>query len=401
MKTRNGASILPLTLTLTTVLLAIGWALSGASQQSLRFTSREINQARARAAATSGLEYALLKLSQDPTFRGGPKPTLVGEGPERFRLRILDQNQRTPRGKAIPAGYLYIEASGEMMGVSPSRACALVNLQAGAGGVAGLPAIYGGSVTLDQSSNCDSYSSLEGFQQGRGAARIITNSESLGSIQLLQGSQVHGTVLIGPHGEINETIQRDEDASYTQAAQLQRPMDLNDVLLPHPAGEGEVEITRPDQVLAPGSYGRVVIRNGVSLPLASGIYVVRQLEISEGAQIDLLGDVPVQIYATESITIQGQSRLSQAQVRTSRLQLFLASGATYDQSAGSQVAGIVYGPAATLTLSDHATLFGSLVGDQVSVKESSSVFFDEQLKSFAMTLDPSAPTLSVLFREIP
>ena len=81
--------------------------------------------------------------------------------------------------------------------------------------------------------------------------------------------------------------------------------------------------------------------------------------------------------------------------------MYLADGAEYEQSGGTTLTGIVYGPGARIKMENSATIYGSVVGQLVTLQGSANVHYDEALREFSLdsgsTGDPAG--MQVLFRQ--
>ena len=85
---------------------------------------------------------------------------------------------------------------------------------------------------------------------------------------------------------------------------------------------------------------------------------------------------------------------------SSLLQLNLANGATYAQTGGTFLTGIVYAPGVDVRMENAATVYGSVVGKSVYMTGSANVQYDEALREFSLGGGDSGTSgLQVLFRQ--
>ena len=409
---RRRAFILPLALGLTFALLILAFALQSMSRQQLRMAINRVHFEQAQAAADGGLVMALQQLASNPAYSGQTTTTLA-DGPEQFSVQVLKGSARMPDGQAIPDGCLFVLASGQFRSSSVRRAGALVRL--GTSGFKGLPGIFGESVVLSNGSGLDSYDSRTGnYKDLHELGTLVTNSVMAGSVRLLGGSKLEGSISVGPKGILEPdpasktttvgkayTIWRDWGNYYNSASLQTTPLELPPVELPGAPGKLDVKLGNKDKTLAPGNYDKLEVSGGARIKLAAGVYVFNEVELNGGAQIEVAGDAPVKIYVADKFQLNNGADFSSPSSKPTLLQVYLADGAEYEQSGGTTLTGIVYGPGARIKMENSATIYGSVVGQLVTLQGSANVHYDEALREFSLdsgsTGDPAG--MQVLFRQ--
>jgi len=403
---------LPLGFLLSLLLLTAGFLLSSQSRLQLRVVLERGRADKAQAAADGGLARALALLASNPNYAGSDKAALVGEGPESFRIQVVKAGQSLGDGRVVPADCLYVIAMGDAPGAVTHRSSAMVKVSAGGGGLKGLYGLTVTSLTLQGGSRVDSYDSREGkYKKGESNGSVATNSVGRGSIRIQGGSKIEGPIFVGPEGRVEEkpapytansdwTIWRDWGTTYGSAALLARPMELPLIEFPGQVGTQDLNLNSQSKELKPGNYRDVTISNGAKLDLAPGTYIFRNLELSGGAKIDLDGDGPVKIYIEKSFELNNGVKVSTSEVPPKLLQLYLGKDATYTQGGGTDISGVIYGPQSRITMSNSATVFGAVVGDEVSLTGAATVHYDEALGEFELGGGSSGPAgITVLFRQ--
>lgn len=394
--------------------MAIAFALSWGSRQQLQMAVHRLGSERAQAAADSGLVVALKLLAENSGYAGLAQPVQLGDGPETYHIQILRSPNRTLDGQAIPSDCIYVISTGFFAPTTRRRACTLVRPGTSVG--KGVPGAFGSSIALSNGASIDSYDSRLGpYKKGGSQARVVTNSSKAGSVQITGGASIDGTILVGVGGKVDatvpngstmgkdSTIWKDWGTSYEKAEVQTTPLDLPTVEAPGKPGDKDLSLNSKSKSLEPGNYRTVTISNGARLTLEAGTYIFEKLDISGGTRIELAGDGPVQIFVSKEMQLSNGARLSENGTRPELLQIYLGDGAKYDQSGGTDLVGVVYGPGADMELSNSATIFGALVGDRVKLSGAASIHYDVALAEFSPTGSNSgggsSSGLTVLFRQ--
>ena len=319
---------------------------------------------------------SLQKLASNADYSGQTTPVTMGEGPETYTVRIMRSPTAMPDGQTLPEGTIYAWSTGQS-NQSVVQVGALVKV--GTSGSKGLPGAFGASVTMSNDSSVDSYDSRKGgYKVVNKNATLMTNSESPGSVYLKNSATVLGSIVVGPKGLLqpgdndkknkdgktsgsSATIWFDNDASFLTSSLQTTPKEIPAVVLPSKPGPSDVTIDGKVTELPPGNYNEVKVSKGVQLSLQPGIYVIRKLDLSND----------------------------------------LAENAKYEQSNDTKLTGIVYGPGASIKLSNSATVYGSVVGSSVTLSNSASIHYDEALADYPLGGGSSSGSVSgvtVLFR---
>ena len=120
------------------------------------------------------------------------------------------------------------------------------------------------------------------------------------------------------------------------------------------------------------SLGTLLVNSGQTLTLAAGSYVATSVTLNSNASLVVSGG-PVLIWVTGSLVIGGPAN---AGGPPANLQFLVTDRNDVNVNSGGLVHGVIYAPGAHVNL--NATVFGSVVGDQVSIFNSgSSVHYDQ------------------------
>ena len=399
---------------LCTVLLLAGIALAGVAKNQLTLANVRIRAEKAQAAADGGLVQALAALTASPTYTGSSAATLVGEGPESYTIEVLRAPFQLPDGQTIPTGCVYVTATGTYSSSATQKSCALVQLGAASTAFKSMRGVWANTLTLNNGASVNSYNSAKGAysNKNRGSnGSVATNSIAPGSIKILGGASIDGPVSVGPGGTIETkpagsnmgqayTIWHDWGTTYGSAAAMTAAVTLPQIDPPGAVGTNDVSLDSKSTSLPPGNYRDVTVSGGAKITLKPGVYIFRNLTLSGGAKIELSGTAPVQFYVSNKFDLSNGVKISDSAVSPSLLQLYMGEKSVYSQSGGTELSAIVYGPSATMTMSNGANLYGSLIGQGVTLEGSAAVHFDEALSSFSLGGGTSGSgTTTVLFRQ--
>ena len=412
MRHQRRAFILPLAVLLCFLMILIAFVLQDQSRKQLQFASLQVRAEQASNAADAGLAVALQELASNAAYSGNSSPTLLAEGPESYTIRVLRAGSAMPDGQSVPSGSVFVLALGVSLGQANARSGALVKV--GSSGGKGLPGVYGGSIYMSGGSSVDSYNSNKGgYVKGGKAGSVLTNSASAGSVVLEGSADIFGPILIGPKGRLDPntsggttmnsayTVWRNWGTSYLSSSVQTTPKDMPAVQIPSPPGKTSVSLGSGKHTLAPGNYDSVTLGGGGKLTLKGGVYVVNKFTIGGGADITVAGDSPVQIYVVDKFDLNNGADVSSSDVKPSLLQINLAEDAEYEQSGGSKISAVIYGPSARINLNNSADVYGSVSGSDVRLSGSAAVHYDEALAEYSLGGGGGSGSsgLTVLFRQ--
>lgn len=415
MRRRRGRGfILPLAVLMCFLMILIAFVLQDQARQQLRFATNRLRAEQCQGAADAGLALALSTLATNSAYAGQETAVTLGEGPETYTIKLIKSPNSMPDGQALPAGCCYLLATGRYK-TNVAYAGALVKVTDT--GTKGMPGAFGSTILLSNGSSINSYDSRKGepkfFDKN---AVVITNSEVRGAVQLKGGSQIEGSIAVGPNGSIetgtltdrdtegsNYTIWRNDRASYTSASLQTTPRTMAEVALPANPSTVDLAVTHKKPSLPVGNYDKVTVSNGAKVVLQPGVYIFDTLVLSSGGSIVLASpDKPVKIYIKSLLDINNGFSVSDPSVSPTLLQVNLARGAKYDQSGGSSLTGVVYGPGALIKLSNSADLYGAAVGADMTLNGSASIHYDEALSQYQLESGSSSggtAGVTVLFRQ--
>jgi alpha-tubulin suppressor-like RCC1 family protein len=118
--------------------------------------------------------------------------------------------------------------------------------------------------------------------------------------------------------------------------------------------------------------GTLVVNSGQTLTLASGSYVASSLTLNSNSSL-VVSSGPVFIWVTGAVVVSGSMNASGL---PASLQLLVTDSDDVDVNSGATIHGIIYAPAAHVNL--NASVYGSIVGDEVSIFNSgAAVHYDE------------------------
>lgn len=369
------------------------FAMAQTAQASLHAAFRTHQSLQAQYVAESGVTATVLALKLNENYAGG-QATL---GDESYVTKVYASPGPAPNGAAIPEDCVYVLAKGTS-GATTREVGALLSLGANRYPLQGAYVME----NLNQlvASGVDSYSSSQGVYNpftARNHGDIVTNSIKPGSIRLALLSAIHGTVRLGPKGQVGPTDALTATTNlndvvwkglttYIQAQEAQaNRLRLPKVTVPDlGTSKGDVVRILPGvTTLDPGNYGKLSTLVLAQVRLNPGTYVFDSVDVLAGG---IVANGPVKIYVRTSASIAVGGVANQT-LKPGNMQIHLADGATASVAGGSQAAMVVYGPKADIHVVGLSDIYGCIIGKNVNVLAACRVHFDEDLKT--LEFDPS------------
>lgn len=398
------------------LVLILGFSLSELSRRQLRLAVNRVLSEKAQGAADAGLAVGIVALAADPTYTGISSAVPLSEGPETYQVTVYRAGSSTPDGQFVPTGCVYLYSTGAIKGSGSKTSAALVKLGTSSSGMKGLKGVLATTVQMKNGSSVDSYAG-KGLPRALQNGSVATNANAAGSIQIVGGSRIYGTVSVGPAGTVDkesastptqgssQAVWHDWGTAYTTGTVMTDKIATPSATMPSKSGTTDVKLSSKNDALAPGVYRDLSISNGGQIVLKPGVYVFRNVSLQGGAKITLASpDSPVQFYVENSFDLSNGVSLSSPMVASSGFQLYMADGSTYEQSGGTNLTGIVYAPNSKVSLSNGMDIYGAVVGGAVTLQGSASVHYDETLSSYTLPVSGSSGsggtgTQTILFRQ--
>jgi len=251
-------------------------------------------------------------------------------------------------------------------------------------------------VRLESNVSIDSWNSnLGAYPDWLAYANSLANVGSNQRIEIESNTEVHGDVVAGPGGSIDDSASGVTVDGGTSFADADEPMPP--ILIPAIPVTDRNLMVQSDTTLPPGDHhiqraqvsaGRLTIQGPARVVLDD--FVVRS---DAGLMIDTTGG-PVEIYATGDFVLRSNSSVRTSSERPRDLSIFITSsnvdGGTADirLNANADFYGTIYAPDAALGVSSNFTIFGAMKAAAVRLASNSQLHFDEDL-----LYDPDLPEI--------
>lgn len=383
-------SALALTLFFLTLLWFTILSFTSSSIRTLRLSNQAVGSERALWAAESGLRLTVAALAKDASYRPKDVEVKMMQVAATYKVEVFIKSKAPVK---IPDDCLYVVATGRDLGSKASRQSAAVLLLRGApaNNLLGF-SVFADSLTLSGNSTIDSFDSSVGSYPRGKEANVATNSTKAGSVVLLGGSRILGSMQVGVGGVVGEaaparpTINSPQViwkdwSCYSSGEELAMttPLEYPPVVAPKP-GVDPIDVNWKGIDLAPGSYGRLKAGGGGEVRLEGGTYVFSSIALGGGSKLSFVGkpDKPVKIYITESLDLSGGT-LSNTTLRPRDMTFMLAKGVKAIMNGGAQAYAVVYGPEADFVLNGGTDFFGAVVGRSVQLQAGANIHYDIDL----------------------
>jgi hypothetical protein len=226
-------------------------------------------------------------------------------------------------------------------------------------------------VTVSGSTYIDSFDSRLGpyhvTNNANDEGNIGTNSTTTGALDL-NGDDLYvaGQLSVGPGIADPETVVSGFDEDLISGT----PPVVSSPDFPLPA------VTIPEGL----TCTHFSLQGSVTWTLDPGTYCFSELDVRGGATLTSSG--PVTIYLSESLTFSGSSTIGVAG-NPSQFMFLMASGTSVEIESeitgNSTLYAAMYGPDAAIEIKGDAEIYGSVVGNTVSIIGDAQLHFDEAL----------------------
>jgi hypothetical protein len=296
-------------------------------------------------------------------------------GQTSYAVAVLAAGQPTPEGTPVPTNCLYAVCTG--FDRIPPLPISTVSRRLGA-----MFAIVGGTVTLPDGFFLNSSFNLGGGQlqvngwdeltnTDNASASVGTNATSQGVITLSGGSAIHGSVTIGPGGNISQAIKGLQyvsgGASVSNVYYTLRP--------PAPP----VNLTAYDTtvsgtvVLPPGRYAGMNLSNATVTLLPGDYYFTGNINAGRGTSIIVPAGAaaPSNVYIGGSNFTLNSASLNNLTHQPSMLNLYgtkttYQKGNQIDINGGSNAYYTVYAPNYDINVTGGSDIYGTVVANSMS-----------------------------------
>jgi hypothetical protein len=129
---------------------------------------------------------------------------------------------------------------------------------------------------------------------------------------------------------------------------------------------------RPQQILEPGAYGRLVVPFGQTLTLAGGVYDVRSVHVGETAVLECRSNCTLrarrEVLLSPSAEVRGVTTSGTAATVKFLIQA-VGRGIAFRAGLGAKFTGTVYAPTGAIRLGAAGTYSGAFIGGDIEVGE--------------------------------
>jgi hypothetical protein len=246
-----------------------------------------------------------------------------------------------------------------------------------------------GRLTVNNSAYIDSYDSSIAPWSSRGAIRrghVGTNRTGASSVRLLISSAVYGNATVGVGGNPATNISVAPGALLTGTrGALLTAVDMTPMAMPTGGGTAVDLILTGSSTytFTEGSYrlNRLTVQNNAVLNISGNVnlYVQNSINITNYGRINIQAGGSLTIYAALNMTVQLYAKVNETQ-NPGRLVIFGTSTFTsLIVRDNAVIHAAIYAPAASATLRDNATFYGSVMVNQANIITSFALHYDEAL----------------------
>ena len=233
----------------------------------------------------------------------------------------------------------------------------------------------GGSVTDSYDSSGGTYAATKTNTNGN----VGTNATTSGAVKLGgSGTQVNGSIAIGPGGSAGLVITTTGGASYQTSTVLPAPVSLSSVTVPViGTNQGNLTIKAAFTATPNQTYGTVSVGAGGALTLPAGTYVIDSLTLSGNSSLTVTGAVIV--YVKTGLDLSGGAVLNPTQKSTNLVFFGADTLTSVKVTGGTTAAYAVYAPKAEIDLTGGTDFYGAIVGKDIKNSGGVELHYDRSL----------------------
>lgn len=244
-------------------------------------------------------------------------------------------------------------------------------------------------LTVDDDAYLDSYDSSLGPWTSEGTSgngHVGTNRTGKNSIDIKRRSKVYGNATVGPGGNLAKDIRVANTAllSGTRGT-LTAGEDMTPKTMP--AGGGApvdlLLINNQTYTFTTGEYRLNLLEVGDNAVLTiSGnvtLYVEDRIRFTDWGTLDILAGGSLTMYAADEFAAENTARINQ-NGKPGNFVIFGTAGFNkMNVKDDALMKGAIYAPGANAQMDRNAELFGSIIADKVTLKDSAKLHYDEAL----------------------
>ncbi|MFA7479158.1 MAG: hypothetical protein WC314_01545 [Vulcanimicrobiota bacterium] len=349
---------------ITTALVAVG---SGNLQTSFM----SLRSDKAYYAAEGGGQAALWELSRNSAWTGfTPAVQELPNSECTYKVETFREGGPSPpNGVIVPPGLVYVLSTGTYDDFSRQIGL-MVRTEVGTLDYA---AVAHEKITVQGGSSVTSRDPVTNEVLPQ-AANIATNGIQDGAITVQGGSTVVGNADAGLGAASTSIVVEGGSNVEGTRGNLSAPVPMDPVVLPaDPSGAAPAMADAANIVnLTPGVYGDVTSQGGAEMILAPGEYTFKSLTLQGGGQFAITG--PTTIYIQSDVTIMTGAVVNPSKVPTDLK--FLVEDGTVTVQQGGLAYYVLYAPTSSVVYQGGSTVYGNLIGNDLTIQNGSHLFFD-------------------------
>ncbi len=255
--------------------------------------------------------------------------------------------------------------------------------------------IFGdGDITISGNGETNSYdSSIDPWASNLlSKGNIGTNDTGVGVIALNDNAVINGDAQVGPGGNPATDITLSGNAAVNgDTSAADSPKDMTPMTDPGGGTPETLSISGNNTKTISGGIYRLpnISISGNATGKISGdvtLYLDGNISISGNGKLEILDGASLTIYASGTVNISGNGIVNQnLNPRPEECVLFgTASCTSLTVSGNGDLYAAIFAPAATCSFTANGDIYGSLVGDTVTIPSNGAVIFDESLNDLTI-----------------
>jgi hypothetical protein len=376
---RKGA-VLPLMMLIVLLMMLIGFSVTGLGMYSRLLSIRTASNTTARCAADSGISDAVFEMNKKLKVTPWSDSTL----PAKLDVLLQDTNATFSYVVSKNNNVYSVHGTGEAGGsihtidsklrlTSPFDYALLTRKK----------------LELKNAAKIDWYHN----KAGDWPAKIGTCSISEGAVLLMNGSTINGDVMVGVNGDPDKVVTNKAGTTITgDTYSLTSEPELPAVVVPDSIEMDALKkkIDASITISASGKYAEINLGTNAKLTIDEPVtlYVTGKVTMGNGSQIviggagDIDNDASLTLYIAGDISAANSMGFNNSTEDAKRLKIFcLPTCNNIVLKNKTDFYGALYAPSADVIFDNGANAYGSLVADNLTIKNSGTFFYDANLRN--------------------
>jgi hypothetical protein len=385
---KQNGSVLPLSLVVVLILLAMGTSLLNLSVSNRIYTTRNASDITARCAADAGLIKALYEVNnkiQGKSWVGTAMPL-------ESNINLLNCDAKYDYTVTTNVNGDYVITSTGTSGINYRTVSCVLEKQ---GSSMDYALFCEGSIIFRNSGTVDWYN----YSNEDENLKIGTNSTNNGAITLKNSVEIEGDILVGPGGDPDKVVTLKNSAKVEgDITPLSQKEELTLAEVPEwlDSLPSSGTIKKNTTIKNSAKYASINLNNSKTVTIKKDVtlYVTGDVILGNSCEIKIEDGASLTLYLAGDLIAKNSTKINNETEIPKNLQIYGLEGCTeLDLRNSCDLYGVIYTPNADIVMHNSVNVYGAIVCNTMDLKNSGNFMYDASLRD--ENLDASPTTYSV------